>query len=230
MPLLDQLRAYNHAIGSYDKSMLTDSFDYSVKLSNGLIRLPFELVQDYENSPNSITSARYQLAANQFQPSTPISSAPGPVDYASPQEPETKGGNNIIRNIIVAFIVVLGAIVLISQLRGYAEKRAEDAQKAQIRANIRAYVTATGSSFQYRLIGGISGFSVTVNNNTDYTIDMVKVRVAYIKQAGGVYKYEDVEFPNLSPHSDATLPAPDSDRGTSVQLEIETITSTELGL
>jgi hypothetical protein len=56
------------------------------------------------------------------------------------------------------------------------------------------------------------------------------VRAIYLKQQGGVYKYEEVNFNGILPHSLMTLTAPDSDRGTHVQVVIETISSSQLGL
>jgi len=80
------------------------------------------------------------------------------------------------------------------------------------------------------MIGSITNLKITVTNNTDYTMDAVKVRATYLKQSGEVYKYEEINFAGILPHTQMTLGAPDSDRGTHMQLEIETISSSQLGL
>ncbi|WP_448698108.1 hypothetical protein ACFGVR_14900 [Mucilaginibacter sp. AW1-3] len=66
--ILDRLRPYAPILGSYVKSVYTHEFDYSVKLSNGLIRLPEELIDDYEKAPQTITKTRFQQAATRFTP------------------------------------------------------------------------------------------------------------------------------------------------------------------
>jgi hypothetical protein len=230
VPLLDELRVYNHVIGSYYKSMLTESLDYSVKLSNGLIKLPMELVDDYELHPGSILASRFKSAASCFIPSQQPPSIQPPIAVPLIAEPVVKKNSSISRKVVVAIVIIIAIIFLIKQVQQRTRQSADEAVKTEIRNNIKAYVTASGSTYNYRLIGGISDFKVTVANNTDFSLDMVKVRVAYIKQNGGVYKYEEINFANVSAHSDMTIAAPDSDRGTHIQYEIETISSSQLGI
>jgi len=248
LPLLDELRPYNHGIGSYDKSMFTDSFEYSVKLSNGIIKLPMELVDDYERARNAVTTNRYRSAALAFEPSQgPIASSqpitasqpipttqplvtPQPIAKLTQPEPANKGWGRIFLKVAITTAVIMALIYAISEVQRHTREEQADAQKAQVIASIRTYVTVRGSEYQYRLIGGISGLKITVTNNTDYIMDMVRVRIAYIKQNGGIYKYEDMEFPSVNARSAMTLPAPDSDRGTSVQFGIQSISSNALGM
>ncbi len=281
MPLLDELRKYNPSIGKYEKSMMTESFDYSVKLSNGLIRLPEELVSDYERSPDAITLVRIKSTASKFVPSNATIASPSSAG-AFPVEKPIKGNRRIIiraASIAIAIIIIIViAILLISRTQQRdkenaarihqelldSEKTARlnqeqldsanaaaklnkekldsintaqqnqekvaEAAKIAIRNTIRFYVTASRNAFTYKLVGSISNLKITVTNNTAYTMDAVKVRVAYIKQDGGVYKYEELSFNGIAPNSQMTLNAPDSDRGTHVQFAIETISSSQLGL
>jgi len=113
MPLLDELRIYNHSIGSYDKSMLTDSFDYSVKLSNGLIRLPMELVDDYEKVPSGIKPDRFKSAALNFVPSKPAITSFAPI--AEPQKQTEKKDINVLIKVIGAVIIIIIVILFIRQ-------------------------------------------------------------------------------------------------------------------
>jgi len=254
MPLLDELRVYNHSIGSYNKSMLTDSFEYSVKLSNGLIRLPMELVDDYEKVPGGIRPDRFKSAALNFASSNPAILSPPVPDAPLPHEQIEEKNNNILLKIIIAVVIVLIiliAIFLINQTQQrdidnaarlkqekldsantarLNQEKVIEAAKTVVRNNIRSYVTATSSTYNYRRIGGISNLKITVANNSNYALENVLVRVAYIKQDGGIYKYEVMNFNNISPHYTLTMDAPDSDRGTHIQYEIEKISSNQLGL
>jgi hypothetical protein len=50
--LLDTIRSFNTAIGSYEQhAVLTDDFTYSVKLTNGTIRIYAEELQDKKALP-----------------------------------------------------------------------------------------------------------------------------------------------------------------------------------
>lgn len=238
MPLLDELRIYNHSIGSYDKSMFTDSFDYSVKLSNGLIRLPMELVDDYEKNPNGIKPDRFKSAALNFVPSKPAITSFAPIAEQLPQKQIEKKGNNVLIKVVGAVIIIIIVILFIKQtqqrdIENTAQLKQEkvvEAAKTAIRKNIRSYVTASSSTYNYQPIGGLSNLKITVTNNTGYTLNNVIVHIAYIKQDSGIYKYEEMNFYNIAPHFAMTLNAPDSDRGAHIQYDIEKISSSQLGL
>jgi hypothetical protein len=79
-------------------------------------------------------------------------------------------------------------------------------------------------------LGGIYNLKISVNNNTDYLIDNVKVRVIYIKANGGVWDSRIIDFNLLSPHIKSTIKVPDTERGTSVKYEIVSIKSSAVGL
>jgi len=50
--LLDTIRSFNSAIGSYEQhALLTDEFTYSIKLTNGTIRIYVEELQDKKALP-----------------------------------------------------------------------------------------------------------------------------------------------------------------------------------
>jgi hypothetical protein len=271
IPLLDELRKYNHSIGSYEKSIMTESFDYSVKLSNGLIRLPEELVHDYENSPGTIILDRIKSAASNFIPSNSTIAAPSSTGALPGAKPIKGKRRTIILTASIAIVIILIiviAVFLINRAHQLDEanarinqERIDSANTAQVnqkkldsantarinqkkldsvntavevaetavRDRIRLYVTAN-CTYNYRLVGSITNLKITVANNTNYTMDSLKVRANYLKQAGGAYKSEELKFVGILPHTQTTLNAPDSDRGTHVQLVIETISSRQLGL
>lgn len=88
------------------------------------------------------------------------------------------------------------------------------------RNNWQTYLTATTNQYQYREIGGIFNLEIIFTNNTDCKMDEIKVDVNYIKDGGGIYKTEPVVFYNVMPGTQQSQQAPNSDRGTSVELDV----------
>lgn len=86
------------------------------------------------------------------------------------------------------------------------------------------------SAYQINAFGGINGLSITITNNTDYLLDKVLVSVRYIKANGEDWKKETINFTLIPPRTQMTLRAPDSDRETSIDYKIESISSSALGL
>jgi len=136
-------------------------------------------------------------------------------------------------------IIVLGLIAILVTKLLQSQTRVEQNQtliqntestKTEIRNNIANYVTAERSGFKYSELGGISELSITVKNRTAFMMDNVKVKISYIKANGGVWMDQYVDFPYLNANSEQTLPAPNSQRGVSVEYEIVSIKSTALGL
>jgi len=145
------------------------------------------------------------------------------------------------RNPTGRLLLIIGGIILMSligllifnqiQHQQYQNHRdAEENQKAMIRNNITAYVTAERSNYQYSELGGIYNLQISVNNNTNYLIDNVKVKVIYIKANGNVWNSRILDFNLLAPWTKSTIKVPDTERGTSVQYEITSIKSVALGL
>jgi len=140
---------------------------------------------------------------------------------------------------VVGFVILLVLIVIfvvdrINYQRNQDDRINELAHeeniKASIRENIRNYVTAGNSNYQYRAIGGISDLKIFVTNGTNYLLDNVKVKVSYIKADGNVWDSKVVDFNILQPSSTTTIDLPDTNRGTSVRYEIVSIKSSALGL
>jgi len=57
----------NPEIGFYQEHYLNDSFNFSVKLTNGIINMSIEIVQDYEARPSSVTSDRIDTVVQTFR-------------------------------------------------------------------------------------------------------------------------------------------------------------------
>jgi hypothetical protein len=151
----------------------------------------------------------------------------------------SKGGSFGRKLLTLAGIVVLiliGAYIY-SQMQHQqyenirqTQVNAEEDAKAMIRNNITSYVTAERSEYQYSQLGGIYNLKISVNNNTNYLIDNVKVRVIYIKANGDIWDSRIIDFNLLSPHTKNTVKVADTERGTSVKYEIVSIKSSVLGL
>jgi len=106
----------------------------------------------------------------------------------------------------------------------------DEAIKTQIRNNITSLIQVATNQYEVDSFGGISNLNVIVTNTTDYTIDQITVAVDYIKKNDGIYKTEYLTFYNIPAKQNKSLPAPNSNRGLSVNLTKQTITASELNL
>lgn len=97
------------------------------------------------------------------------------------------------------------------------------------RKNWQKFIYVDKASYSARKIGGISDVVIPIINKSEYTIDLVRVKIEYIKDqdfaSGGVFKTEYLEFKNIKPKSKLTMRAPNSDRGTSIKIYITKVNS-----
>jgi hypothetical protein len=96
------------------------------------------------------------------------------------------------------------------------------------RNNIEQYVSASTNQYTYNELGGISNLDIIVTNNTDYLLNEVNVNIDYIKDNGGIYKTEIVTIYNIPAKQDKSASAPESNRGTSVNAKVQSISSKKL--
>jgi len=224
LAILDQLRLYKPAIGSYVISIYTTDFDYSVKLSNGRIRLPEELVDDFEQAPGFIFAERFRTVAGRFVPNEPEVVVPVAQPTQAVSAVKTK-------NSLGSWLTIAGALLVVFLACQWYRGAQKDQALASARANIYGQVSVESSDYMVnRLLGGISDLRITVTNNSGYLVDIVRVKVTYIKANGAIYKNEVLYFNQLGAHSTQTLNAPNSDRGTKVQITTESLTCTALQL
>ena len=92
------------------------------------------------------------------------------------------------------------------------------------------YIGVDKFHYQFSELGGVQPFDVPVQNNTDFIVDEIIVSVNYIKTSGEVYKTEKVTISNIPPHSIKSARAPESQRGTRVEVKIDEIISRSLHL
>lgn len=109
-------------------------------------------------------------------------------------------------------------------------ERREQEQLENIRNHITSYVIAERSTYQYSNLGGIYGLSIKVQNNTDYVIDKVVVKVSYIKPSGDIWKDKLVEFHYIEPRKMIENRVADEPRGVRIDYQIVSISSRSLGL
>lgn len=102
------------------------------------------------------------------------------------------------------------------------------AKNTNYRNNWERFIWAKNDKYKYNLLGGITDLEVVVTNETEYILDEVIVSVQYIKDNGAIYKTEAVTVYNVPAQGKASMPAPDSDRGTSVKMEIGAISSKKM--
>jgi hypothetical protein len=142
---------------------------------------------------------------------------------------KTKSRSNLLYYLIGIVIIAFIAY----QLYTNNQRRDQEIVNSQIyntKNNIRKLVTVGNSAYQINALGGISGLSITITNTTDYLLDKVLVSVRYIKANGEDWKKETLDFTLVPPRTQMTLRAPDSDRGTSIDYKIVSISSSALGL
>ena len=88
--------------------------------------------------------------------------------------------------------------------------------------------------YTFREIGGLWNINIPLVNNTEFVLDLVRIKVDYyLKNYFGnsvIFKTEYLDYTNVKPHEKMTLKAPDSNRGVSVKQSIVKINSKRLNL
>ena len=143
------------------------------------------------------------------------------------EKPEKKSG---IKMFLILAGLVLLAVLIYGIMREKDKREAEELRKSEIRTNIKEYVHLTTNDYKVDPIKGISNVRISVNNTSDYLMDNISIQINYFKTSGELYKSEELHFSKIAPHSAATLPAPDSDRGTNVKARIIRINSDDLDM
>jgi hypothetical protein len=60
-------RLTNPIIGTYQEHFINEDFGFTVRLSNGAIRMSKEVAEDYELQPSSVTQDRIDKIANTYR-------------------------------------------------------------------------------------------------------------------------------------------------------------------
>lgn len=136
----------------------------------------------------------------------------------------------IITISIIAFLAIGSNIISENNTNQDNFTSEDDSINIQLRNNITSLVQVTTNQYSVEAFGGISNLDIIVTNNTDFIIDEITVAIDYIKKNDGVFKTEYLTFNNIPPKQNKSLSAPDSNRGLSVKLTKQSITSTDLNL
>ena len=118
-----------------------------------------------------------------------------------------------------------------NELSEQLSRKAETAQQKQaLKSKITDYLAVSLNNYDVAPFGGISNLKVTVQNNSPYTMQSVKVQVNYIKDNGSIYQTESATFSDLRTGQKQTLNMPSTSRGTSVKYMLSGIDCAELGI
>jgi len=164
-----------------------------------------------------------------------LPSVPPPFETATVRAGKAVGRGvwQLIRVAAILILCVVGIRLFVqwkSTPSGSSTNSLFDTQKDLVRKNISDFVKLDRTTYHYSALGGISGLSITVRNNTDYMLEHVKVKISYIKADGGLWKDIFVDVNYIPAHNAQTLSIPDTDRGVKIIQQIMTIESRELGL
>ena len=190
------------------------------------------------------------------KPSPPPFVKPTPPKYQEPSISSSINTLKLPKNKSLLFPIIIGGLILIGGIIGLntyqksvivdtfvAMKQNEDASKESERQRINIanteknkkyrnnwgdYISSTSNRYSYREIGGIFELEVIITNNTEYMLDEVDVQVGYIKDNGSYFKTEIVRVYNINAHSAKSQKAPESERGKSVDMTINGITSRKM--
>ena len=165
-----------------------------------------------------------------------LSKNPPPLKKLQKSEYKKPKKSNFFKYLIIAIGLIAFLAIgsnIISEETIYHENTTleeEDYFNIQIRNNITSLIQVSTNQYSVDAFGGISNLDIIVTNNTDFTIDEITVAIAYIKKNDGIFKTEYLTFNNIPTKQNKSMSAPDSNRGLSVKLTKQSITSTDLNL
>ena len=138
----------------------------------------------------------------------------------------------MISTVILILMTIVGYAITDNYHENSVEVEADNDEiiNREIRNQITDWVKIGTNQYSVDTWGGISNLDITVNNDTDFTLNSTTIAIEYIKKHGGTYRTEYVTFNDIPPHQNKTLSAPDSNRGLSVKIQINKINSNELEL
>ena len=185
-----------------------------------------------------------------FVKSTPPSFQDPISTFSDSDTLEVPKKKSLLYPFIIGSVVIIGGIIGLNAYQKsvtvdtfVAMQKNEDAFKESERQRINIvnteknkkyrnnwsdYISSTSNRYSYREIGGIFELEVIITNNTEYMLDEVDVQVGYIKDNGSYFKTEIVRVYNINAHSAKSQKAPESERGKSVDMTINGITSRKM--
>ena len=165
-----------------------------------------------------------------------LSNNPPPLKKIQKNEYQKPKKSNFLKYLIIAVSIIaflaIGSNIISENTinKDNITPDEDDSVNIQIRNNITSLIQVNTNQYSVDAFGGISNLDIIATNNTDYTIDEIKVAIDYLKKNDGVFKTEYLTFYNIPPKQNKSLSAPDSNRGLSVKLTKQSIASTDLNL
>lgn len=89
-------------------------------------------------------------------------------------------------------------------------------RKRYIRNHFQNFLFTRQNNYHQAGNGGISNLYITLNNVSEFSIDLAEIQVQYIDPDSGVVQSETLFFTNIEPKGQLTLKVPDSSRGSIV--------------
>ncbi len=145
--LLIKLREFNPNIGVYEKSVLTDTLTYAVKLSNGRLEIPKEIVEDFEISPSFISDHHIRELSNNFQFNSESIEA-SPIKQTN--EPVPPSRRKIKLQKTIPFLII-GVLLLIGYLIYLQIERQKVASQREEKAIVREEKTEARADEEYQM-------------------------------------------------------------------------------
>ncbi len=103
-------------------------------------------------------------------------------------------------------------------------------QRTYYRHNWKQFITVTTSDYRTGLLGGIKDLDIVVQNQSEYPVDNVVVKVTYLKSKGKVFKTEEYAIKNISAKGRGSVKASNSRKGMKVEVALKSITSQAMNL
>jgi len=94
--------------------------------------------------------------------------------------------------------------------------------------NIASKLQLKLNEYTVAAFGGIRNLKMTLQNNSPYLLDNVKVELHYLNPEGTVVKTETIDFNSVQPGSEATVAVKRSTRGVKLDYKITRIESKEM--
>lgn len=159
---------------------------------------------------------------------------PPPINHSQNNNYEKPRKSSFVKYLLIGIgliaFITIGSNIISDNDSQNTSIPVDDTIEIQTRNNITNLIQVTTNQYSIDTFGGISNLDVIVTNNTDFTIDQITVAIDYIKKNSGIYKTEYLTFNNIPANQNKSLSAPESNRGLSVNLTKQTITSSELNL
>jgi hypothetical protein len=98
-------------------------------------------------------------------------------------------------------------------------------RRAYYRRNWQQFIAVTAGDYRTGLLGGIKDLNITVNNQTEYALDNVVVKVEYMRNNNEIFKTEQYTISNIPEKGTRSIAASNSRKGSKVNVKLLSITS-----